>query len=387
MLDQRGTGASGLLRCPSLERDIRFYSKAAQACGRRLGPRRAFYTSADSAEDVEALRIRLGVPKIALFAVSYGTRVAIEYARRYPERVDRMILDSPVTPDTPDSLARETLAAVGRVLRTVCRSGCYGADEHPVSDMRRLVKRLRRAPIRRLVGRGSRRAPVSVRVDDLLGLLLAGDLDAEFLRAIPPAVRSAVSGNSRPLVALKLSTFGGGGMEPVSEFSPAVYIATTCEESVMAWDPNASPQQRRDQARQAIDATPEQALAPFDRPAALNFGLLGLCGRWPARVRTPQTPPPLPTSVRTLILSGDLDLRTPLENARRLAAQLHARIVVERGAGHSVLGLDPNGCATPAVKAFLVGRPLPACKPRSAFLTFRGSSARAAVVPPGVPLP
>ena len=122
----------------------------------------------------------------------------------------------------------------------------------------------------------------------------------------------------------------------------------------MAWDPNAGPQERRDQARQAIDATPDDELAPFDRPAALNFGLLGLCGRWPARVRTPQTPPPLPTSVRTLILSGDLDLRTPLENARVLAKQLNARVVVERGAGHSVLGLDPNGCATPAVKAFLV---------------------------------
>lgn len=387
MFDQRGTGASGLLRCPSLERDIRYFSKAAQACASRLGARRSFYTSADSAEDLEDLRIRLRAPKIALFAVSYGSRVATEYARRYPERVDRMILDSPVTDDTPDSLARETLGAVGRVLRTICRSGCYGADEHPVSDMRRLVKQLRRAPIRRLVRRGSRRVPVSVRVDDLLGLLLAGDLDSEFLRAIPPAVRSAISGNSQPLVALKLSTVGGGGSEPIGEFNRAVYIATTCEESALAWDPNAAPQERRDQADQVLDATPAEQLAPFDRPAARSFGLLGLCGLWPARERTPQTPPPLPTDVRTLIVSGDLDLRTPLENARGLARKLHARVVVERGAGHSVLGLDPNGCATPAVTAFLAGRPLPVCRPRSAFVTIRGRTARGAVTHPGLRLP
>jgi pimeloyl-ACP methyl ester carboxylesterase len=383
MLDQRGTGASGLLRCPSVEGDVRYYSKAAQACGRRLGARRAFYTSADSADDLEALRIRLGVPRIALFAVSYGTRVAIEYARRYPARVERMILDSPVAPDAPDSLARETIGAVARVLRTVCRNGCHGAEQHPVSDMRRLVRRLRRAPIRRLVRRGSRRVAVSVRVDDLLGLLLAGDFDAEFLREIPPAVRSALRGNDRPLVRLKISTFGGGS-EPVGEFDPAVYVATTCEESVLAWDSNAGAQARREQARAALDATPAAALEPFDRPAALSFGLLGLCGRWPARERVVAPAPPLPSSVRTLILSGDLDLRTPLENARRLAGLLHGRVVVERGAGHSVLGLDPNGCATPAVKAFLVGRPLPTCKPRGAILTVTSAAVRAAVVWPGL---
>ena len=66
-----------------------------------------------------------------------------------------------------------------------------------------------------------------------------------------------------------------------------------------------------------------------------------------------------------------------------LARQLHARVVVERGAGHSVLGLDPNGCATPAVKAFLVGRPLPTCRSRGASITIRGRAARAAVAQPG----
>jgi pimeloyl-ACP methyl ester carboxylesterase len=373
LFDQRGTGASGLLRCPSLEHAIRSFSSAAAACGRRLGARRSFYTSVDSAEDLEALRIRLGAPRIALFAVSYGTRVAVEYARRYPQRVERMILDSPVAPDAPDALARETLGAVGRVLRTVCREGCYGAEEHPVADLARLVTRLRRAPLRRVLHHGSRRVTISVRVDDVLSLLLAGDLDPELLRTVPAAVRSAVAGDSGPLVRLKLGMSGSEGSERVSEFSSAVYVATTCEESTFPWDPAASPATRRAQARAAADATPVSALAPFDRAAALSFGLLGLCATWPAHERA-ATPAPLPTTVSTLILSGDLDLRTPLENARRLAAALHGRVVVEPGAGHSVLGLDSNGCATPAVEAFLAGRPVPACRRRRAFITLRGSS-------------
>jgi pimeloyl-ACP methyl ester carboxylesterase len=372
VLDQRGTGASGLLRCLSLEHRIdTAFTRAAGACGRRLGARRSFYTSADSAADIEALRVRLGVPRIALYAVSYGTRVAVEYARRYPDRVERMILDSAVGIDAPDSLSRETLGAVGRVLRTICRSGCGGAQAHPVADFARLVARLRRTPIRRFIRRGSRRIRISVGADDLLGLLVSSDLDPSFMRRIPPAVRAAVGGNSAPLVALKVSLYGdgsgGGSREPISAFSPAVYAATTCEDATFAWDPTAGPTTRRSQALAALDAIPAADLAPFDRPAALNFGLLPLCGEWPARTRVVEPPPPLPKTVPTLVLSGNLDLRTPLENANRLTYALRGEILVEQGIGHGVLGVDPNGCATPAVEAFLDRRPLPKCNRSSSI--------------------
>jgi pimeloyl-ACP methyl ester carboxylesterase len=384
VLDQRGTGASGLLRCRSLEGRIgASFEQAAGACGRSIGPRRSFYTSADSADDLEALRIRLGVPRIALYAVSYGTRVAVEYARRYPDRVERMILDSPVSIDAPDPLARETLGAVGRVLRAVCRSGCGGAQAHPVADLARLVPRLRRTPIRLVVRRGSRRVPVSVGVDDVLGMLVSSDLNPSFMRRIPPAVRSAVAGNGAPLVRLKLSLTGDGGgpRERASDFSPAVYAATTCEESPFAWDPAASPETRRVQARAALDATPASYFAPFDRLAGLRFGLLPLCGEWPARERVVDPAPPLPTTVPTLVLSGELDLRTPLEGARYLAALLHGKVVVEPGVGHGVLGLDSNGCATPAVDAFLSRRPLPECH-RSAAITIERAARRIVVSGP-----
>src|SRR3954451_10394217 len=60
--DQRGTGGSGLLRCPALERDPRLRSvSAGEDCARRLGDERRFYTTPDSVEDLEALRAELGV--------------------------------------------------------------------------------------------------------------------------------------------------------------------------------------------------------------------------------------------------------------------------------------------------------------------------------------
>ena len=76
VFDQRGTGRSGLLRCPRLERvNLLRAGPAAGACARSLGPRRAFYTSRDSTDDIDAIREELGAGRLALFGTSYGTKV------------------------------------------------------------------------------------------------------------------------------------------------------------------------------------------------------------------------------------------------------------------------------------------------------------------------
>ena len=372
VFDQRGTGGSGLLRCRRFERRLgKAFTTPAGSCARSLGARRSYYTSADSADDLEALRTRIRADRIALYSVSYGSRVALEYARRYPQHVERMILDSPVALDGPDSLARETLGAVARVVRAACRSGCGGAAAHPVRDLARLTARLRRSPIRRLVRRAGKRMAVRVDADDVLLLLVTGDLDLDLLRA----VKAALNGRSAPLVRLELAARAIANAGLVSEFSPALFAATTCEESLFAWDRGADSATRRAQARAAIDATPEKALAPFDRTAAMRAGMLALCEDWPAPKRALVPAPPLPTGIPTLVLSGDLDLRTPLEIARTLASTLpRAQLVVERDVGHGVLGSDPNGCADPAVAAFLARRPLPPCRrDRSASIRARTS--------------
>src|SRR5215213_71540 len=149
VFDQRGTGASGLLRCRQLERDGRLRStSAAERCASRLGPRRAFYTTPDTVADMEAIRRAVGARKLTLFGISYGTELALAYARAYPERVDRMILDSVVDPDESDPFGLAGFRAMGPSLAALCPGRCRGVSADPVGDLAVLAARLREAPVR-----------------------------------------------------------------------------------------------------------------------------------------------------------------------------------------------------------------------------------------------
>lgn len=51
-------------------------------------------------EDIDELRQALGYEEISVLGHSFGTLIAIEYARRYPDRTRALILMSPVEPGT-----------------------------------------------------------------------------------------------------------------------------------------------------------------------------------------------------------------------------------------------------------------------------------------------
>jgi pimeloyl-ACP methyl ester carboxylesterase len=360
VVDQRGSGRSGLLRCPRLERsNILRASGPAADCARRLGARRAFYTSKDTADDLDAVRRAVGARKLALFGVSYGTRTATAYALRHPARVDRMVLDSVVESDGPDSLYATTFAGVPRVLGALCGRTCARLGLDPLSDLRALTARFSGGPLRgRIVD--SRGRPQRRRIDrlGLFSVLLSGDFDPSLRSALPGAARSALRGDPAPLLRLNRRSFAleGGPIEP-RVLSTALYAATTCEEARLPWARGAPFDQRRRQAEEAAASRPASAFEPFDRQTALKSDIIDLCSRWPESPASPVAGPgPLP-DVPTLLVEGEDDLRTPIEAARTVAAQLpRARLLVVAGVGHSPLSVDTSGCSTRAFSRFLNGR-------------------------------
>ncbi len=370
VFDQRGTGLSHPLSCAAFEHLTGDSPpNAIGICAGQLGPTRGFYTTADTVADIEAIRQAGGYEKLVLYGTSYGTKVAERYAQEYPSHVEALVLDSVVPPSGPEPLEKTTFTAVGRVLRQLCSEGaCAGITPEPVSDLMRLVKGMGGGQLRgRVIDENGVPQTTYISSNDLIGILVEGDLDPILRAEFPAAVRAAVQGDTAPLARLETRAEGSES-EPESlaeGFDAPLYYSSVCDEEAFPWSPAASPRTRLREARAALAAQPAGVFAPFTPANALALSDMPACSQWPQTEGAPEVDhAPLP-NVPTLILSGADDLRTPTANAREVAAQIpDSHLLVVPNTGHSVLGTEPTKCASNALQALFAGKPIAQCTNR-----------------------
>src|SRR4051812_13177424 len=361
LLDQRGTGQSGALRCAPLQAlrtlDV-VNTRIVERCANALGPARQFYSTTDSVEDIDAVRAALGAPKLELMGVSYGTYVAEQYARLHPDTTDGLILDSVVGPDGIDAYFLDTFERLPRVLAEQCAGNrCRAATDNPLADLATLTHRLAQGPLRGTVPdvHGARHATAVHDESELLMMIMEGDLNPFLQAALPGAITAAGHGDAAPL--LRLRRMAQGPYTPVSELSSTLNVATTCADVRLPYTLQTSYPDRWTAWRHGADAVPDAAFAPFSRGAVVDPSVAHDCLRWP-QGDTPAGPStaPLP-DVPTLLLSGRLDTRTPLENAHEMLPLLpHGQLLTVTGTGHDVLDSDITGCAARALKRFADGQ-------------------------------
>jgi pimeloyl-ACP methyl ester carboxylesterase len=369
LFDQRGTGTSAPIGCGALSGGAAAAaaggaSQLVSRCASELGPARGAFTTQESVADIEALRQAGGYEKLVLFGTSYGTKVALEYAARYPQQVEALVLDSTETPDGPEAFRVSTFKAMTPVLRELCsHRACTGVSRNPVGDLARLVARLNAGAS--LSGHAydghGHKLKLSVTRSDLYGLLLAGDLDPALRAQVPAAVHAALAHDPGPL--LRLVALGGvrSGGEESSDVNLTLFVDTSCEETRFPWQRSAPEATRAVEAEAALNALPSSDFYPFDPEAGLLDQTIPLCLAWPDASPAPAPAGPLP-NVPTLILSGGQDLRTPTANARSVAKLIpDAQVLAVPYTGHSVLGSDVSGCAAAALAAFFAGSPVSAC--------------------------
>ena len=142
LIDQRGTGESTALECPddtdtanldtglSPETDPEEIAELAAQCLAQLPADPQWFTTSVAVQDLENVRQQLGISQWNLYGISYGTRVALHYLRRYPASVRTMVLDAVVPPQV--SLGPEIAPLAQQALEHIfkrCESseGCGAA--------------------------------------------------------------------------------------------------------------------------------------------------------------------------------------------------------------------------------------------------------------------
>lgn len=372
--DPRGTGRSGLLRCPELQADPFAALTRVQAlvakCGTEIGLNRAFYSTRDHADDIDAVRRALGVDKIALEGTSYGTQLSVAYALTYPSHVERLILDSVADPAGRDPFALDDLQQMPKGLASLCSGGlCRAATPNFVGELVKLANRMAAHPVTGKVAKpsGGTRTVRATGFDFLGGAVLDSDLNAGLAAELPAAVHAALRGRTRPLLRL-VQLDRQTAITSAEDLSMGLFTATVCDDGPFPWDPETPLGQRPGLLAAARSALPRGSTGPFGTWAT-DLGPAPFCLLWPPQARRPGIGSgPLP-NVPVLVFAGERDLRTPVTNAAAIAARFpQGRLVTVPGVGHSVLGTDFTGCAQTAVSIWLSGGVPPSRCPRSPML-------------------
>jgi pimeloyl-ACP methyl ester carboxylesterase len=354
-VDQRGTGLSSPLRCSDAPRGrfdadltLAEQRRATARCGAELGDARRFYTTYETALDLEDVRAALAVDRIIPLGVSYGGQVAGEYARRFPDRVQALVLDSTSPIEGIDTMQKLPQLALERVYREVCfPPGCGDLLGQPLTLMAEASRRLALRPLG------------SITAADVYALVMASDQDLLLRTELPAALQAAIKRDGAPLRRLLRYADGGSGSSGINEVR---YLATSCVEGNQPWDPASDPAGREALLERHL-AENDEDYEPFDADVVAEQLGATQCLSWPSTTR-----PPLPPGVasapdlRVLVLAGREDLRTPLENQRRAAAQFpSARVLPVPNVGHSVLVSDTSGCAVRGLTRFVLGGAPRAC--------------------------
>ena len=104
VVDQRGTGRSAPLTCPDIvdsadEPSLEETVALTQQCLDALPFDPTFFTTTVAVNDLETLRLTLGYDQLSIYGVSYGTRVAQQFARQYPNSTRAIVIDGVVPAD------------------------------------------------------------------------------------------------------------------------------------------------------------------------------------------------------------------------------------------------------------------------------------------------
>ncbi len=331
LVDQRGTGGSNLLDCPEPAETLYRESDAqiaehTRACLAALAPRAAvaYYTTSIAVQDLEQVRRALGYGRIDIYGVSYGTRVAQHYIRRFPQAVRAVILDGVLPPQLAigPAVALDAENALRAVLaRCAAQAPCRESFKDPQDDYRALRATLQRGPVHVQLPDPASGAPrqLDFGSDQLAMVLRLASYSSDYSALLPLLLHSARERADYTQLAAQFLLI----QRSYEDVATGMHNSVVCAEDVPFYD------------TRAIDRT--QLAATFMGTSQID-GLQVVCGAWPRGPVDADFHAPLHSAVPALLLSGSDDPVTPPAYAQQAAAGFtQARQLVLAGFAHGQL--------------------------------------------------
>ena len=291
------------------------------------------YTSVESADDVNDLRIALGADKINLFGFSYGTHLGLAVIRRHGEHVENAVLMGVEGPNHTYKLP-STMDSQFAKLAMLAEADPAIAEKIPDLNtlLDRVLDKLEREPMMVTVrdpGSGDD-IEIPIGADGLISILRRDIGDASDLPVFPRLLYSIDQGDSSVLEWFARKRFR---------------LGTHAMSAVMDAASGATP------SRLAQIET-ESKRSRFK--IAANFPYPEIGEVWNGPDLGEEFRSPLISDTRTLFLSGTLDFNTPPFQAEevRWGFSNSSHIIVEN-AGHEQIIQHPN--VQRAIGRFLAG--------------------------------
>ncbi|MEX1252897.1 MAG: alpha/beta fold hydrolase [Dehalococcoidia bacterium] len=314
MFDQRGIGRSKpALDCPefndayvdAVERGVRRQAfsdlivGAMASCHERLAAREidlSAYNSAESAADLQDLRLALGYEQWNLYGISYGTRLGLTAMRDYPQGIRSVILDSSYPPQA--DLYAELVPNARRAFNELFE-GCRqdGACNAAYPDLERVVfevaARLDAEPADLSVWNPATDKTIEAKMsgDVFLSSLFQALYSTDANAYLPAIVYAAYEGDVEPLTPLLGDLFFVH-----DSLSTGMHYSVQCREEV----PFSSAE------NVAAAAQADAGLAH-----ALGEPIFVICEDWGVAQPDPKENQPVRSEIPTLVLAGEYDPITP----------------------------------------------------------------------------
>ena len=341
VVDQRGTGASNPLDCPELEAlsdsfDEGEYARATDNCLAQLPSDPRFFTTSIAVQDLEAVREALGYSQLNIYGVSYGTRVAQHYLRRYPGSVRTLIIDGVV----PHDLALGPNAAINaqRTLdrlfaRCAATPQCHETYPDLAESFQRLRRRLLETPVTVDLAHPvtGKQETLELTYPHLLVTIRLLSYQSETVSLIPLIIDQAERlENYLPIASNALQILDS--LSSAMRFG--MHNAVICAEDIPFLG--------------TINTAELQATYMGGEQVA---ALQAICSRWPHGLIDEDFRQPLNSNVPTLLLSGEEDPITPPFYGDQVAEVLPNSLhLVAAGQGHGVFA---RGCVPRLIAEFI----------------------------------